>query len=295
MAAVQALDPTAIRTHQSHYLQVFKVNECSPTLGNNRQTSEEVMTSDCCVHPLDLWGETGSWILAVQCLPCWLLWIDAKLGALKAPLVSFLFKHKFNLWYGERLCTTEFHSDTDFFSKSPAEFSVQCWALAALLPCCTLSAAAGAVLRVQHQMCNMLGKARSSSHSFVSRTEPNKGKFCSPISFPFQQQVSDAMSLISTHSWPLLNCWEMFSGLQVLCHPPLSLLAAFSAPALGCWAAEPAVTLWSLDEVRGFLLPGWTKKWAEHADNLPQTGLTFVMSGIKNRFGLGGKVNSLPL
>lgn len=183
MATVQALDPTAIWTHQSHHLQVFKVNECSPTLGNNKQTSEEVMTWNSCVHQLDLWGETGSWILAVQCSPWWLSWTDTKLGALKAPLISVLSKHKFNLTLIRRETLHNWISQwcSFFFSPSPAEFPVHCWALTALLPCCTLWVAAGALLRVQHQMCNNLGKARSSSHSFMT----SKGKLCSPISLPF--------------------------------------------------------------------------------------------------------------
>lgn len=176
MADIQALDPTAKWAHQSHRLQVFKVSECSPTPGNNMQASEGIMTSNCCVHHLDLWGEPDSWILAVQCSSCWLPWIDTKLGALKAPLISFLFKHKFNIiliW--RETVHNRISQWYRFFIR--AQLNFQFTAEPSLLPCPVHPlSSAGAVLWVQHQTCSTLGKVRSSSHSFGSRTEHSKGK-----------------------------------------------------------------------------------------------------------------------
>lgn len=116
MAAVQALDPTAIWTHQSHHLQVFKVNECSPTLGNNRQTSEELWpwTAACITWISEGKQAHGFWLCSAHSAGYHELMLNLVLWK-HLCFLSCLNINWIWLWYGERLCTTEFHSDTAFF------------------------------------------------------------------------------------------------------------------------------------------------------------------------------------
>lgn len=190
MATVQALDPTAIWTHQSHHLQVFKVNECSPTLGNNRQTSEEVMTWNSCVHQLDLWGETGSWILAVQCSPWWLSWTDTKLGALKAPLISFLFKHKFNLTLIRRETLHNWISQWYSFFFLQVQLNFHFTAEPSLLSCpaapseLLLELCSGYSIRCAA----VLAKPGAAVTPLWAELNPTKVNFAAPFPFPFSSR-----------------------------------------------------------------------------------------------------------
>lgn len=203
-----------------------------------------IMALNCCVHYLDLWGETGSWILAVQCSQCWLLWTDVKLGALKAPLFSFLFKHKLNLTLIWRETLYNWISQWYSFFCLRLQLNFQFTAEPSLLSC------PAAPSQLLLELCSRYsirwakpGAAATPLWAELSTT--TKVNSAVPFPFPFSSR-SVMQYLISTHSWPLLNCWEMFSSLQEFCHPLLSLLVAFSAPALGCCCSSCRASCYTL-------------------------------------------------